>query len=334
MPIRVDVYSDASAFVALEEEWNALLERSETNTPFQRNEFQRVWWAHFGEGELRVLAARDEKGLLVGLATVYTDTDYVLRWLGGEEIADYLDVIADPQEIQAVRDAVFAWLAGPQAPAWKCAQLSNIPEWSGTPDHWRSMSENRGWASDVSVLDVCPVVQLPRSFDDYLALLDGKQRREIRRKLRRAAAGDVHWYIVDEPTEMRAAAHTFMDLMAASNPDKANFLTPKMRSAFCDIFLRTNAAGWFRLCFLEVEGYKAAAYAFFSLDETLYLYNSAYDMTVYSALSPGWVLLANLVQHAIETGHKAFDFMQGDEDYKYKFGGEDVQVMRLTIGAR
>jgi len=331
MSIHIDAYSDASAFLALEPVWDDLAERSETNTPFQRNEFQRLWWHHFGEGELRVLAARNEQGELVGLATVYFDTNDVLRWLGGEDIADYLDVIAPSHDIQSVREAVFSWLTGPEAPSWKRAQLSNIPEWSDTPNHWISLSEKLGWDSEVTALDVCPTVQLPSSFDDYLASLDGRQRREIRRKLRRAEASNARWYIVNEADEMEAASQAFIELMVASSREKAAFLTPKMRNAFSDIFVRANAAGWFQLCFLEVEGHKVAGYAYFSLDDTLYLYNSGYDLALYGTLSPGWVLLAHLFQHAIESGHKVFDFMQGNEDYKYKFGGQDVEVLQLTI---
>ena len=74
-----------------------------------------------------------------------------------------------------------------------------------------------------------------------------------------------------------------------------------------------------------------ASYAYFSMGNTLYLYNSGYDIGKYAALSPGWVLLAKLFDQAIQNGHKRFDFMRGDEDYKYRFGGEDVSLMRLLI---
>jgi CelD/BcsL family acetyltransferase involved in cellulose biosynthesis len=43
------------------------------------------------------------------------------------------------------------------------------------------------------------------------------------------------------------------------------------------------------------------------------------------------VLLGYLIQHAIDQGCEAFDFMRGDEDYKYRFGALDRRVVRLTI---
>ena len=43
------------------------------------------------------------------------------------------------------------------------------------------------------------------------------------------------------------------------------------------------------------------------------------------------VLLAYLIQHSIAEGLKVFDFLQGDEEYKYRFGSQDNKVMRTVI---
>jgi CelD/BcsL family acetyltransferase involved in cellulose biosynthesis len=47
--------------------------------------------------------------------------------------------------------------------------------------------------------------------------------------------------------------------------------------------------------------------------------------------SPGWVLLGHLLKWANENGRDEFDFMRGNEDYKYKFGAIDRFVMRVTL---
>ncbi|MFQ5408466.1 MAG: GNAT family N-acetyltransferase, partial [Anaerolineales bacterium] len=208
--MQIEAYNDADAFAERAAEWRALTARSLARTPFQTNEFQRVWWSHFGSGDLCLLAARADDGALVGLVNMFVDPDGVLRWVGGEEIADYLDVIAAPSELESVRMAVFEWLAGPHAPDWKRAQLSNIPEWTGTPEHWRALAAERGWAAAVSELDVCPVVPLPATFEEYLAQIDSKQRREIRRKRRRAEGSedDVSWRIAAPGDDIAADTET------------------------------------------------------------------------------------------------------------------------------
>jgi CelD/BcsL family acetyltransferase involved in cellulose biosynthesis len=47
--------------------------------------------------------------------------------------------------------------------------------------------------------------------------------------------------------------------------------------------------------------------------------------------SPGWVLLGYLLRWANENHYKEFDFMRGDEEYKYRFGAVDRYVMRAVV---
>lgn len=332
--MQLEVHSGAAAFIDLADDWNRLIARSVHATPFQTLEFQRAWWAGLGEGELRVLALRAADHSLLGLAALYVDLAGVLRWVGGEEIADYLDVVTTSSNATDLRAAVLEWWAGPQAPAWQYAQLSNIPEQSPTIAQWQQLAAHYGWRAEVTRLDVCPIATLPASFEDYVAQLASKQRHELRRKLRRAEAEGAQWRLLPNGADVSAATEELMHLMAASSPAKTEFLNPRMRSSFQGVFRAAFATGLLHLCFLDVAGHPVAVYAFFSMNHRIYLYNSGYDPAYASALSPGWVLLAHLIEHAIATGHTYFDFMQGAEDYKYKFGGRDEHVVRLTLQRR
>ena len=71
----------------------------------------------------------------------------------------------------------------------------------------------------------------------------------------------------------------------------------------------------------------AAAFGFED-DDTYYLYNSAYDIGA-GAASPGIVLVSELVKQALETGHRRFDFLKGDEVYKYRLGASARPLWRI-----
>jgi CelD/BcsL family acetyltransferase involved in cellulose biosynthesis len=43
------------------------------------------------------------------------------------------------------------------------------------------------------------------------------------------------------------------------------------------------------------------------------------------------VLLGHLLQWANENKRSEFDFMRGDEDYKYRFGGVDRFLVRARL---
>jgi CelD/BcsL family acetyltransferase involved in cellulose biosynthesis len=88
--------------------------------------------------------------------------------------------------------------------------------------------------------------------------------------------------------------------------------------------------GYLWLGFLEVDGEKAAASLNFDYKNKLWGYNSGVSRT-HMELSPGWVLLAHTIEWCCENGRYEFDFMRGDEEYKYRFGGVNGFVMRATV---
>ena len=121
----------------------------------------------------------------------------------------------------------------------------------------------------------------------------------------------------------------FFRLMAA-NPDKAAFLSGSMRTLFGEIAQAAMSAGMLQLAFLDVDGIPAAGYFNFDYGGRIWVYNSGMD-PAYAALSPGWVLLGLLIQRAIEQGRHTFDFMRGDETYKFQWGGTSETLLQLTV---
>jgi CelD/BcsL family acetyltransferase involved in cellulose biosynthesis len=88
--------------------------------------------------------------------------------------------------------------------------------------------------------------------------------------------------------------------------------------------------GCLQLSFLEIDGKKAAAYLSFDYLDRIWVYNSGLDRQ-FMEYSPGWVLLAYLLRWSNENHRSEFDFMRGDEDYKYRFGAIDRFVVRAVI---
>ena len=62
------------------------------------------------------------------------------------------------------------------------------------------------------------------------------------------------------------------------------------------------------------------------------LYNSGFD-PAHARLAPGIVLLAHLIRDAIERGVPVFDFLRGEESYKYDFG-PTPEAVSSTSGSR
>jgi len=334
MALSVYSYHDDSGFSTLAGEWNGLLHRSAADTIFHTLEYQRTWWRNLGQGELLILAVRDGEEL-IGIAPLFaTDSPQgqrVLATVGCVDVSDYLDLIVAQGREREAYAALLDYLAGPRAPAWDLLDLCNVHQDSPTLAMLPALAEARGWAVSTALDEVCPIVRLPETWDEYLQMLDKKQRHEIRRKLRRVEAEAVDWYIVEPGHNLEAEVEDFLELMAASTPDKAAFLTPQMRRFFHELAGVTYDEGWLQLVFLTIRGQKAAAYIDFVYNNRVLVYNSGLDWQRFPRAGAGIVLTAYIIRHAIEQGREVFDFLRGNERYKYQFGGQDVEVRRLTI---
>jgi CelD/BcsL family acetyltransferase involved in cellulose biosynthesis len=263
--------------------------------------------------------------------TTNSQGQQALMLLGSIEISDYLDFIAPTDKLPDFTGGLLDFLASEQAPAWDVLDLYNLPAGSPTLAALQTAAQRRGWRFAQEQLQPCPTISLPGDWEAYLAGIDKKQRHEIRRKMRRAEEGEtpVAWYIVQDPATLETEIDDFMRLMAY-DPEKERFLTPIMRQQMRAICQAAFEGGWLQLAFLTVGGQKAAAYLNFDYAGHIWVYNSGLNFE-FREVSPGWVLLGHLLQWANENGCKEFDFMRGDEDYKYRFGGVNRYIVRATI---
>jgi CelD/BcsL family acetyltransferase involved in cellulose biosynthesis len=332
----------ADGFAALKAEWNKVLQRSRYNTIFLTYEWQTTWWECLGEGDLWIVAfRRDDTNELVGIAPLYLVRPTGGRWAGKRklnlvgcvEVSDYLDMIVAKGWERQVYAAFYHWLCSNNAPAWDVLDLCNLPQDSLTHHEFHQVVDSSTYHVEITQEDVAPQFLLPFRYESYLQeQVDKKQRHEIRRKQRRAEREtQVNFYYVGSQDNLVAEIDDFVALQQASREDKAEFMTPAMRHFFGRMAQRMQEAGWLRLCFLTINGEKTASLLGFEYNRRYLLYNSGYDPEAYPHLSPGWVLLAYAIQYAIAVGDHVFDFMQGNEDYKYRFGSQDYAVMRVIV---
>ncbi len=316
--------------------WNDLLAQSAAHVPFLRYEVLRGWWETRGGGEWPANSTRlaivtaEEGGELRGIAPLFW-ADGALYLLGAVEISDYLDLIARPADLPAFIDGLLPFLASAKLPPWSAIHLHNLLEDSPSLPLLREAAARLGWAHQTDRLQHCPAIALPGDWETYLAGIDKKQRHEIRRKMRRAeeSGQDVRWYIASDPAALEAEAEEALRLMAF-DPEKAAFLTPAMRTQMKSLMRTAFEGGYLQLAFLTIGGQKAAMYLNFDYQNEVLVYNSGLDRA-FMELSPGWVLLGYLLQWANEHQRAAFDFMRGNEDYKYRFGAADRFVVEITL---
>jgi CelD/BcsL family acetyltransferase involved in cellulose biosynthesis len=331
---------DQSAFESLAPVWNQVLSHSVTDVPFLRLEYLKSWWETFGggewdSGELYIGVGRDSQNEVTGIAPLFRPVvngpESRLMFIGSVEISDYLDLIVTESNLSDFTEAMFQSLADEDRSVWESIDLYNLPAWSPSVEIITEAAQKMGWTISSEIYQPCPMIALSRSWEDYLAGIKKKHRHELRRKLRRAESYSepVRFHIVTKADDIEEVIEAYLKLLSFDTR-KQDFLTSAMRSNIGSLIKIAQDNEYLLLVFLYVGDAPAAAYLHFDYGNRIWVYNSGINPKYYD-LSPGWVLLGKTIQWGIENGREALDFMRGDEVYKYRLGGVDRHVLRLTI---
>lgn len=313
---------------AAKAEWTRLLGLSAANTVFLTQEWQRVWWSHFGGSyKLLILSLHDSDGPL-GLAPLAVQ-DGTVRFLGSTDLFDYHDFIVLEGREGPFYEALIDYIE--RDADWRVLELESLRAGSPALELLPALAEARGFSVEIVQEDVAPVLALPDTWDDYVASLPKKARHELRRKGRKLdAAGDVSHTMCSDPQCVRDCLPDFFRLHRESGPDKAEFMTPARERFFTEMAIEFASKNQFRMALLEVDGKRVAACISFDYLDSYLLYNSGYDPD-FSYLSVGILNKAFAIRQAIGAGKRYFDFLRGPERYKYDLGAVDRTIHRMVV---
>ena len=309
--------------------WDDLVAASRLRSPFLSWAWQCEWARTFAEQRrLEIRCVKDDGGDLVALLPLYESTSGAMEIVGGADVSDYLDLIAVKGREEE------AWVALLQSRTADPIEwiLHAVPEASPTVSALPALASASGLEASASVEERCPVLALPPSWEAYLSRLSGKHRHELQRKMRRLEreAPDAQASCVDTPADIEARLGDFLTLHRSSRVGKARFMDDRMEQFFRRVLTAFAERGAARLWFLDTASGPIAAFVTIEWDGTVGLYNSGFAPER-AALSPGVVLLARLIRDAIERRCAKFDFLRGEERYKYEFEpiAEAVHQVRI-----
>lgn len=323
MAVRIAIES----FPQLWDHWEALLAQGTFNSIFQTPLWHRIWWEELGGDAELCLTSVWEDEALIGIAPLMRTGD-TLSPLGDTDLWDYRDFIVAKGQEASFYPALLGHL---HEEAWKQLDLPSLPEYSQTLAHLPSLAEERGYTIELSEEDVSPGIALPQNWDTYLMGLSKKDRHELRRKFRRLEGEESYSsYAVNGSSCLNGALDDFFAMMRGSRQDKAIFLTPQRERFFRRVAKGVAQINALKLFFLELGGERVAGALCFDYGSSRLLYNSGYNLA-YSGLSVGLLLKAQCLREAIEEGKEYFDFLRGDERYKYDLGAKDVKLLRLRL---
>ena len=174
------------------------------------------------------------------------------------------------------------------------------------------------------------VVDLPDSFDAYLAARSRHCEREMRRKLRLLEKRGLE---LRRPLDAGRALGELVRLHGIRAESK-NESHPQVDSRLVRMLASLVDASATSLVMLELAIGERTLGVIAGLEygDTLYAYNSGVDTTE-PGLSPGIVLMLGLIRCAIADGFRRIDLGPGEYRYKRELGGAPVERFQLAASS-
>ena len=298
--------------------------------PFVLPPWLKVWWNMFGStSEIYLCAVRHAQDL-IGLAPLRI-IGHSAEFIGSPDVCDYQDFIVAPGKSDPFFSVLLDNLSQQGITRLDLKPLR--PE-SKVLTRLIEVAKAKGCEVACHPLDVTLELDLPATWDEYLLMLKGKQRHEIRRKLRRLAeAGNIRYRVVEDVSDVRQEMKTFFELFKSSREDKEIFMTDEMASFFRSMTEAMAAEKMVKFYVLDLNGKAVAAALCFDYKSRTYLYNNGFDVN-FSSLSVGLLCKIFSIQDSIDKGQHIYDFLKGSEPYKYRLGGKEVPLHECEIKLR
>jgi CelD/BcsL family acetyltransferase involved in cellulose biosynthesis len=290
----------------------------------------RAWWDNFGAGGSLFIRSVIKNNQLIGLSPLQIRNGSA-SIIGSVNVCDYQDFILRPGFETEFYTAILEDL---KQNGILNLHLETIRPDSTIVKYLMSLAKSRGCEIDYHQTDVSSDIQLPSGWNEYLKILDGKQRHELNRKMRNLGdIGVTQYRSVSRSDQIPGMIDVFLNLFPESRQDKAEFLTGEMKTFFKSLAISLSKHELVGFGILEFSDQPLAMTMFFDYNNNRYLYNSAYDPR-YKSNSVGIISKALCIQESIQKGKRTFDFLKGSEKYKAYLGGREIPLYSCDITIR
>jgi len=336
--LKVERVSETGAFEGLRQEWDELVEASESACVFLTWEWLYTWWKHMaGDRSLSILAVR-RGGELAALAPFCLQPRSLARarpfstleFLGSGFVgSDYLDVILREGSGGEASRALISYLTGTNRPL----TLHNIRMGESVAAGVLAGLREQGWTAAETRTNTCPFIPLAgTTWDSYLASLGTEHRYNFNRKWRRLNRDyEVRFEQVRTPEQCREAT----DMLIAQHNTRWRvrggsdaFHTAALVEFHRDWTQVALERGWLRLYVLRLNGQPAACLYGLLYRGTFYFYQSSFD-EAYRQASVGLIAMGLAIQSAIGEGAEEYDLLHGAETYKSQWSRHSRDLARL-----
>jgi CelD/BcsL family acetyltransferase involved in cellulose biosynthesis len=298
--------------VELEQAWKELAQNSPAATPFQTWEWHTSWWKQYKKARKPYIVTIHEGEDLVGLMPLMISGGpwRTLRAMA-TGASDYLHPLSRTGYEQEVAQELKQHIS--EMEGIDVVDLHQIRETfplAQGKDEARTLDQA-----------TCLVLDLPNTFDAYLATLNKSLRYDVRKldkELFKSGRASIEEITEDNLTRgMDTFFHTHKQRWRKRGLPGA-FVGSKRESFHRDWSLQAIRNGWLWLSVLHYDGQPVGTIYAMKMGQTCFYFQAGMDPAA-SSISPGSLLVGYTIRKAIQEGLTTFDFLRGDEPYKRRW---------------
>jgi CelD/BcsL family acetyltransferase involved in cellulose biosynthesis len=237
----------------------------------------------------------------------------------GIGISDALDVLLDPAEMEGAGRMLVGCAAQHWAD-WDSWELEELPADAAA----LALPVPPGCEEEGGSQSASPVLDLSAAGNDIFAVLPARKRRKLRMAQNRVArrGGEVRAVGADELGSFLDDLTRLHGARWTSRGEAGVLVDDPVRRFHALALPELVGAGLARLFTLSIEGRVIGAYYGLQHGGRAYAYLGGFDPD-FAFESPGTVLIGHAITDAVASGATAFDFLRGQEAYKYEWGAVD-----------
>lgn len=338
--LTVRLFESVADLLELEQQWDSLLGRSQADTVFLSWHWQLTWAKCFINDKRRLFVVGVKKGNeLLAVAPWYIETNRdslldrrEIRFIGAPESgSDYLDVFIQEGQEKAVTRIIYDYLFNTVSSHWDEIRFNDLPAESLFLLHFLNCIQNDGKYAETTRCAYLPQTVLPTNPDDYLSALSANRRYIYRRDARRLNQEGSVVHTTYKNADILVGMERFFPLYNAKSGYKDG---PKLYNFLSILCIESTPMNWLQLDVLSVDNTDVAGLLHLKYGDNLAMLKMVVNKSFSKRTSVGNLLVGMSIANAIRDGIACYDFLKGDEEYKFHWAKKGRVTLSILVSQR
>lgn len=303
-------------------------------------EWLSTWWRHFGTGrQLFVLVFKEEQNITGiipwGIRKVWKErTNFRKIEFIGSGLSDWLDFII-PDRKKEHLELLLQYLQE-RSTVWDLIDLREFPSTSENAIILQKILRENRFTFRIYPDSICPYIAIQTDWASFLHnQFSSKSRWQIRKKLKKLRSHgepDIKYFcdVTDKPEIINRISQMRQDEYYHGMRRQGIFQDQIKQQFFKEVTLLFSRRGWVNISLLEISDQLIAYRYGFQYLGKYYDYFHGYDPNFFPC-SPGKILMMHLMEECFNNKMREFDFLRGDETYKFDLTDQYRQNIRMML---